>query len=228
MSDDNILFDFDDGGADDLLFDSILDGEDQGLETTKNVSSRSIKLQLKRKMLRVSQRDYLKEAIKECPEPGWQYHLVSANKFDFWTWVPVMIDWIGATENFYCSTWTANRQGVVDMFKIFDEGKITGQINFLTGLYFKRRETSVYATLLDGLLKRGGRFKAFETHCKILLLKNETHHAWLTVEGSANLTGNPRLEQYVVTNDKNLYEFHRDWFEEMLQIETKLPWGGKR
>ncbi len=227
MSLDDLLLDYNDAGASDLMFDSILGNENATLESTEQISSRSLKILAKRKMLRVAQQEKLKEIVTECPLPGEQIHVVSANKFDFWTWVPVMIDWLGVTENLYCSTWTANRQGVVDLFKIWDDGKIVGRVNFVTGLYFKRRETSVYATLVEGLLKRGGRYKAFETHAKVLLLKNEARNAWLTVEGSANLTGNPRLEQYVVTNDQSLYEFHRDWFEEALVFETKLPWGGK-
>ena len=178
---DGLLIDYGDGGAGDLMFDSILGGDEQGLESTKNVSSRSIKLFLKRQMVRVAQQEKLKEIVTECPLPGEQVHVVSASKFDFWTWVPVMIDWLGVTENLYCSTWTANRQGVVDLLKIWDEKKITGRVNFVTGLYFKRRETSVYATLVEGLLKRGGRYKAFETHAKVLLLKNEARNAWLTI-----------------------------------------------
>lgn len=227
MSLDDLLLDYDDAGAGDLMFDTLLGDETKTLESTEQISSRSLKILAKRKMLRVKQQENFREVVKTFPAPGEQLHVVSANKFDFWTWVPVMIDWIGVTENFYCSTWTANRQGVVDLLRIWDEGKITGTVNFVTGLYFKRRETSVYATLVEGLLKRGGRYKAFETHAKVLLLKNETKNDWLTVEGSANLTGNPRLEQYVATNDRALYAFHRDWFEEALVLETKLPWGGK-
>ncbi len=99
------------------------------------------------------------------------------------------------------------------MFELWDAGKISVS-DWLVGLYFKRRETHVYATLLDGLIKRGGRLKAFETHAKVLLLNNAAKNAWYTIEGSANLTANPRLEQYVITNDKALWQFHQTWFEE--------------
>ena len=76
MSDlDGLLIDFDGGGAEDLLFDSILGDGEQGLESTKNVSSRSIKLQLKRKMLRIKQQEKLKEIVAKCPWPGEQIHI---------------------------------------------------------------------------------------------------------------------------------------------------------
>jgi hypothetical protein len=224
---DSLILDYDFGGAGDLLIGGILGDEKKELESVKNVSSRSIKIFAKRQLQKVSQQDNLKNVIKTYPAEGEQIHVVSANKFDFWTWCPVMIDWLGTTENLLCSTWTASRSNVVDMFRIWDEKKITGTVTFVTGIYFKRREAAVYTTLVEGLLKRGGRYKAFETHAKVLLLNNVEKNVWLTVESSANLTQNPRLEQYVITNDKALYDFHRDWIEESLELETKSMWGRK-
>jgi hypothetical protein len=93
---------------------------------------------------------------------------------------------------------------------------LTSSHNVLTGTYFKRRETAVYAFLLEGIRARGGRFRAFQNHAKVQLIANPDRDAWYTVEGSANLTSNPRLEQYVITNDRPLWEFHRRWMEEML------------
>jgi hypothetical protein len=214
-------------GAGDLLVDGILGDDTTTLETNQNVSSRSIKIFAKRQMQRVGQQENLKDLIKTYPATGEQIHVVSANKFDFWTFVPTMIEWLGTTENLFCSTWTANRSNVVDMFRVWDTGLITGTVTFVTGIYFKRREAAVYSTLVEGLLKRGGRYKAFETHAKVLLLNNVEKNVWLTIEGSANLTQNPRLEQYVITNDKALYDFQRDWIEESLKLETQSIWGAK-
>ena len=53
-------------------------------------------------------------------------------------------------------------------------------------------------------------------HAKVLLVSNAASDTYMTCEGSANLTANPRLEQYVFTNDRTLYEFHRTWMEECL------------
>jgi hypothetical protein len=188
---------------------------DDFVETTQNVSARAIRLDAKRSTLRVTQKENLRDVIQTPPRHGEQIHVVSANKFDFWTWVPVMTDWIGKADRLYVSTWTTNRVNTRNMFELWDAGKI-GTSDWLVGLYFKRRETNVYAMLLEGLAKRGGRIRAFETHAKVVLLNNKRRNTWLTIEGSANMTANPRLEQYVITNDKRLWTFHQTWFEEML------------
>ncbi len=147
------------------------------------------------------------------PATGESVHVVSGAKFDFWTWVPVMLQWIGRSESLYCSTWTLSRANAVELFEVWDAGKI-GLAHFLTGTYFKRRETAVYSLLLNGIRQRGGRYRAFQNHAKVLLLDAPAGGQWIVVEGSANLTSNPRTEQYVITSDRALWEFHRDWMEE--------------
>lgn len=184
------------------------------LETEYMPAARAHRMSARRRHERVLQQQALDAVIGSPPGPGESVHVVSEAKFDFWTWVPVMIRWLGGrTERLYCSTWTLSRPNAVEMFQLWDAGAI-GRAHFLTGTYFKRRETAVYAMLLDGIRRRGGRYRAFQNHAKVLLLDNPGTGVWLAVEGSANLTSNPRLEQYVITNDPGLYEFHRGWMEE--------------
>ena len=94
------------------------------LSTTENISARSIRIDAKREMVRVTQKENLRDVIKTPPKPGEQIHVVSANKFDFWTWVPVMIDWIEKADRLYCSMWTTNRVNTKNMFELWDTGKI--------------------------------------------------------------------------------------------------------
>ena len=41
----------------------------------------------------------------------------------------------------------------------------------------------------------------------------------LTVEGSANFTENGNIENFVYTNDRNLFEFHKQWVSEILDAK---------
>ena len=116
-------------------------------------------------------------------------------------------------DDLYASTWTMNRDNVVELLDLMDKGKISN-VTVLTGIYFKRRETAIYARLLEGIQKRGHRFKALKNHAKITLLANEASGDFVCVQGSANWTANPRVEQYVMTNDREIFEFHREWMED--------------
>ena len=188
------------------------------LETDRMPEPRLLKMEARREFRRLDQHEQLLQVIPKPPEPGVSMHVIGTGLYDFWTFVPQMIQWVGGrADELYCSTWTMNRNNVVELFTLWDDGRINPHaVTFLTGEYFKRRETSVYAYLVEGLRQRGGRFRAFMNHAKVLMLKHENSGTFLVCEGSANLTANPRLEQYVLTNDRALYDFHRNWMEEMV------------
>jgi len=199
---------------DDFLIDDILTNNNENLETEYRPKARAHKISARQRYERILAQQALAEVVPEAPAAGESIHVLSDARFDFWTWVPQMADWLPGAVTLYCSTWTVSRQNVVELFSLWDRGKFR-DVAFLTGLYFKRRESAVYATLLQGLRDRGGRYRCSPNHTKVLLLADDAGN-YLTCEGSANLTSNPRLEQYVITNDRSLYEFHREWMEELL------------
>lgn len=53
------------------------------------------------------------------------------------------------------------------------------------------------------------------SHAKIISFKTEKGNHY-TIEGSGNLSYNSRIEQYVIDNDKSLYDFTVNWIEEIL------------
>lgn len=220
-----IFSDFSDGIGGNMI-ENIFDRTGE-LETDRQVSSRSLRLRLKLETLRVRQLDKFRDVVQYPPKPGEQLHIVSASKFNFWTICPAVIDWSdGYVDEVLASTWTTNFSNVKELLSLMDAGSI-GSSSWAVGSYFKKRESAVYAMLADGLLKRGGRVVAFENHAKVLLISDAKNGNWYCIEGSANMTSNPRLEQFFIANSKALYEFHRDWFMEMLELTTRNAWRGK-
>ena len=207
----------------DFLVCDIVDGDQADpLESERMPAARAFRTSARLRFARFAQRQRLRELVPEPPAPGESIHTTSGGKFEFFSWIPEMLEWIGKADSLYCSTWTCSRPNAVELFALADAGRI-GRIHFVTGLYFKRREAAVYAYLLDGIRQRGGTYRAFPNHSKVCLLSNAAAGHYLTVEGSANLTGNPQHEQMAVINDRGLWEFHAAWFREML---TTIPEEG--
>ena len=154
------------------------------------------------------------DQIPPLPDPGWTYHVLVDGSFDFWTWVPGIVHELGTAEQFYGATWAMNGRNVQELLSLMDAGKLK-EVAMITGRFFKRVRIAAYIHMVEGLKKRGGRYVIFRNHAKIILIHKRPH--WITVEGSANFTDNPRLEQYTVTNDWGLYAFHRKWMEGALR-----------
>jgi len=189
--------------------------EAEEVETARTITPRMVRADLKRRAIAMMKQEHLKDILPRVPRPGEAFHLISNGKYDFWTWIPVLLETLGHADEFYGSTWTLNRQNCQELLTLFDQGKIRS-IGFLTGVYFKRREAAVYALLMTGLTERRQRYCCLENHAKVTLLANHQRGDYLTVEGSANYTANPRIEQYCLTNDRTVFDFHKTWMEEIL------------
>lgn len=207
---------------DDFLIDDLLGTPRDGLETEHMPAGRALRRAARRRYENAAKGRAVAEQVGAMPSAGESIHLVSNGKYDCWSVVKAALQWLGKADELYCSTWTLCRPVVVELFALCDRGALDGRrVSFLSGLYFKRRETSLYAAMLEGLRQRGGRYIAFQSHAKVTLLCNPA--AAIVIEGSANLNDNPRFEQYVITNDRALYDFHRAWMEEVLARGTELP-----
>ena len=174
-----------------------------------------IRKAVRRRQIQATKRKRMADIINRIPEPGETFHVVSNGTFDHFSFVPRISELMGTVDAFYGSTWTMNRENALGLLDLYDKGRLKA-VAILTGLYFKRRETAIYATVLEGLQERGQRYTAFKNHAKVSLFAGFEADTYITVEGSANYTANPRLENFTVTNDRPLFEMHQTWMEEML------------
>jgi hypothetical protein len=190
------------------MFDSC-----DSFESTKIINPKSMRTKGKITLINGLKQELLSNLLGRLPEESEYIHLISNGKYDYYTFIPTILNHVGHIDEFWGSTWTMNRANLEDLFNLFDSGKID-TMNIITGLFFKRRETSVYATLVEGMVKRGQKYISCENHAKILLIRSG--EKYYVVEGSANWTANPRIEQNMITQSKELYNFHKGWMQEYI------------
>lgn len=194
----------------DAAFETELDKK-----SSNGTTARSQKVKTKIKFENRLKREAVDEVIDELPEIGESLHIVSNGRFDYFMLIPRCIDLAAQpiVEEFYFSTWTMSHENVVQILNLFDRG-VFKKIVAMTGEYFRSRETAVWHILETGMAERGQRLFANKNHSKITLLKMAGGEA-ITIEGSANFTANPRIEQFIVTNSPELLAFHKDWMDKM-------------
>jgi hypothetical protein len=146
--------------------------------------------------------------IGRIPDPGESIHVVTNARFDFWDWTPAILKMAEprVCRRWYGSTWILNRRNAVELLDLYDQKKILA-VSMVTGIYFKRRESSVFATLYEGLKARGQRFKAALNHSKWVAMELDDGTG-LVIAGSANFTENGNMEQFVYVNDRGLFDFY--------------------
>ena len=173
----------------------------------------------------------LTDLLSELPSPKTIVHIISNGSggtyrhgsnpiaFEFGHFIPVLCDMLGGKNlTCYISTWTMNRWHALNLLELVDTGGIKS-LNIITDPYFLKREAVVANTLVEGILKRKQRFKAFKNHVKAVAIKNEIGKT-VSILASANLSSQPRAENYSLTTDPGLYRFLvDDFFEVMLNAE---------
>jgi hypothetical protein len=185
---------------------------DSMLEDTRLPSRpQSITRKLKREMIDRQRRTDLAEIVQSLPAPGISQHIITHGKFDFYDILPRILD-LGEMHDadVTAATWCANRRCALDLLKRIKTRQI-GSIKLIVGLYLKRREQAVFSTLANGLHAAGQELLATECHAKIITIQHDAD--FITIEGSANWTSNPRIEQFTITNDRELHDFHRGWID---------------
>jgi len=197
------LFDFDEAFGRNME-----EGELNGITSLK------IKVRTRIKFEDKTKRQNIQKLITELPVPGESIHIVSNGSFDYFTVIPHIIELAGEkVTDFWFSTWTLSIMNVTAMLDLYDRG-VFANINALTGDYMKSRESNVYNLLLTGCQKRGQRISSNKNHSKVTLLEIGTDR--FIIEGSANFTANPRIEQFILSNHDGLFQFHRGWMDKIL------------
>ncbi len=180
---------------------------------------RHIRRDAKRVLIKNTKKDNFQTILKgSFPAPLESYHIISNGTFDLFTLIDYFVEVFKVINEFHGSTWATSPGNVKDLLKYYDEGKIKS-ISILLGDYHKMKSRAEFGLLANGLLERNQRFAIFNNHVKILLINKDAD--FITVESSANFTSNPRLEQHVITNDFELYQFHKSWLDELLQSKNK-------
>jgi hypothetical protein len=189
---------------------------DTEIETNEvKISQRKTKIQETLKVKSFLKKEKANEVLTELPKPGECHFIVSNGSFDYFNLIPIAVDLLGGgISDFYFSTWTMNLSNTRELLQMFDKGKIK-TINALVGLYFKKRESSVFNELYEGLKSRGQKIFSNENHSKVTLMTNGID--FITICGSANFTANPRIEQFTIHNSKMLFDFNKKWMDEIIK-----------
>jgi hypothetical protein len=155
--------------------------------------------------------------LDRLPEPGESIHGIMRGNFDAFDFVPAMLDLIAPATlaELNIATLGFNERNAAVLIDLIDAGEIT-RASFIGSHFWKSHETGVFDALHHALTSRGHRCLAMRCHAKILLFETTDGRSYV-MEGSANLRSCRNLEQFVLTQDADLLQFHRQWMAEMFE-----------
>lgn len=97
----------------------------------------------------------------------------------------------------------------VDSLANLLNGEFVDQLNLIVSDYFYSHERSNLVPYMYRELDKGNKFQlaAASTHCKLCIFETYCGH-YVVIHGSANLRSSSNIEQFVIEESKELYDFN--------------------
>lgn len=148
------------------------------------------------------------------PKPNEILSFKSSGTSDTGSIFHAMMDIHGSCDTLYLSTWIIGRQHIEYLAEKVKEDNIK-QLNFIISIRQKELKKADYAYMIETFMELPSvRYRVCNSHAKTFSAKfGENYY---TCIGSGNWTKNPRIEHYMILNDKDAYLHNQEWMEELL------------
>ena len=119
----------------------------------------------------------------------------------------------GEVEEMYLATWTISKSNVNRLRDEVGSGKLKKLVMVISST-LKPANPALYAYLIGKLNEfENVEIKEVNSHAKTFSMKCGDN--FFTISGSANWSENPRIENFLILNDRDLYEHHAEWMDEL-------------
>ena len=163
------------------------------------------------------------EALGGLPRKNETWHQVMNANYDSFDFVPAMLALKPKhrIEELYLASLGFNAKNTLSLIELLKGGRIA-RASMLVSLYYVANpaERDVCYTLQTELPKFGGFYHASRSHAKLILARFSDRSAFV-IESSANLRTCRCIEQFAITQDAKLFDFHAGWIRAVYEAETK-------
>jgi len=182
------------------------------LNSTENIQGKFLKNKNKQKGKLLKRFDELNKLFPNI-EKNETIHLISSDNFGSIELLKVLIsryefEYIGVT------TWSYNQEFIEITKQILAKGI---DFDFFVDKSMRTRKAHLYAqmiTLMDEF--KNLKIKIHHMlHSKITIIKAK--NLYISIESSANYSNNQRIENYTITENEQVFNFHRKWMNEIIK-----------
>jgi len=167
------------------------------------------------------------EALAGLPADGETWHCLMTGDFDSFDLVDAMLNHAkpATIENLHLATLGFNHANAKRLLEMLDAGQVH-RVTMIVSMYYEadHKERDTCYLLARELPARGGWYCATRSHAKVIAARF-TDGRCFVVESSANLRTCRNLEQFAITQDAGLLEFHRTWMETVHDHESRRTSG---
>lgn len=162
------------------------------------------------------------EALGGLPEAGETWHTLMSGSYDSFDLVDAMLQHAAPAliDELRLATLGFNSANARRLIALLDTKQVK-RCTMIVSCFYEadHKEAEVCYLLSKELPQRDGWYIAARSHAKIIAAAFDDGRRFV-IESSANLRTCRNLEQFTITHDAALFDFHRSWMEEVYAIEA--------
>lgn len=162
------------------------------------------------------------------PKKNEQIRIITQKRFNAFALVSWIIENLPNIDEIILTTYRIDEFTLRGIEDILNKRKLNKLTIVLSAFFTSTKIKEPFAEKLKELAKNNEKVKAIfcHNHTKIMGVKSDL--GCYVIEGSGNLTGNARIEQYIIEESEEIFNFHKSWINELKETHKKVQIYGNR
>jgi hypothetical protein len=156
------------------------------------------------------------------PKENEQIRLITQKRFNAFALVKWLVDNLSEIDQIILTTYRIDEMTLSGINKILNERNINKLTIVCSAFFTSVKVKEPFAEKLKYLAITDNRVKAVFCHNHTKIIGIKTKDTAYVIEGSGNLTENARIEQYMIENSDEIFEFHKNWINELKETPKKV------
>lgn len=187
------------------------------------IRARCIATRNRRTLRRLAAEQKLADILPAIPAPGMAYHVLSDGSIDLAVYASHLLKSFDF-DHLLVSSWVSSDSDIDLLLHWVQQGRVK-DLRLYLGEFADSRDPD----LSDRCWRAEAEGQPVQLvlariHAKLLLCSNEAEKLYIAMESSANLNRNTRVEQTVITYDRDLYDFYNGFFQTELVPIRRNPY----
>lgn len=183
---------------------------------TKVVEDKALKLRLCNDDIHYKKAATL-EALCQRPKPGEQWRIITEKQFNSYALILSVLQDTDINR-LWLSFYSINTATAESIINLVETGRIK-QANLIMSVFFIAKKTPPKPIMaLKSFSESNPNLRAafVYNHSKVCAIETADGNHYV-FEGSGNCTDNARIEQFVYENNRQTYDFHSGWMEQLIR-----------
>lgn len=142
---------------------------------------------------------------------GYTYHYLTNGDVDTLSYLKIILR-EHSLDYLLFSTWCIAQEDIFQLADLYEDGKLN-RIDAYVGDIVPSNYKAEYALLVPFIDETGGKTIVHRNHSKCLAGYSEKDNFYFVGQGSSNLNTNPRMENFCISIDRELFNFYKDYYD---------------